>query len=185
MAYALVIAGKGGRRSQAARNVAEALVAHGLRVGGFTQRTTESETGKKTIDLVHVRDGRIVPLARSAGAGGGAAAAGADPSACSLAFERAAFEEARRWVEWDVPETDVLVLDAIGKLELGGEGHRTTLALALETAPLVVLAVRDDQLVYAVEALGLGEPVAAYTDGSGAGALEAFVAEVVRAARHR
>jgi nucleoside-triphosphatase THEP1 len=176
MAYALVIAGRGGRRSQAARNVAEALVARGLRVGGFTQRTVESGTGKKSVDLVHARDGRAVPLAR-------AAPAGADPAACSLAFERAAFEEARRWVEDDAETCDVVVVDGLGKLELGGEGHRATIAHALKTAPLVVLAVRDDQLVYAVEALGLEEPVASYTDGSGAAALDTFATELVRAAR--
>jgi nucleoside-triphosphatase THEP1 len=174
--YALVIAGKGGRRSQAARNVAGALAARGLRVGGFTQRTVESETGAKTIDLVHVRDGRVVPLARPA-------APSADPTTCSLAFEPAAFEEARRWIEEDAESTDVLVVDGLGKLELGGEGHRAAVASALATARLVVLAIRDDQLVYAMEALGLGEPLAAYTDGSGSAALDAFVAEVARAAR--
>jgi nucleoside-triphosphatase THEP1 len=176
MAYALVIGGKGGRRSQAARNVADALVARGLRVGGFTQRATESDGGKKRIDLVHARDGRMVPLARSA-------APGDDAAACSLSFERAAFDEARLWVEHDAPECDVLVLDALGKLELGGEGHRATLAHALASGRVVVLAVRDDQLVYAVEALGLDEPVASYTDGSGAAALDEFVQAVVRAAR--
>jgi nucleoside-triphosphatase THEP1 len=175
MTYALVIAGKGGRRSQAARNVASALAARGLRVGGFTQRTIESATGAKTVDLVHVRDGRVVPLARPAAA--------SDAAACSLAFEPAAFEEARRWVEEDAETTDVLVIDGIGKVELGGEGHRAAVASALATAKLVVLAVRDDQLVYALEALALGEPLASYTDGSGAAALDAFVGEVVRAAR--
>ena len=83
----------------------------------------------------------------------------------------------------DAGGSDVVVLDGIGKLELGGEGHRAALARALAEARLVVLAVRDDQLVYVVEALGLEEPVAAYTDGEGPAALEAFVAEVVRAAR--
>jgi nucleoside-triphosphatase THEP1 len=175
MTYALVIAGKGGRRSQAARNVAGALSARGLRVGGFTQRTVESAAGAKTIDLVHVRDGRVVPLARPATA--------ADAAACSLAFEPAAFEEARRWIEEDAETTDVLVVDGLGKLELGGEGHRAAVASALATGRLVVLAVRDDQLVYAMEALALGEPLAAYTDGTGAAALDAFVAEVARAAR--
>jgi nucleoside-triphosphatase THEP1 len=178
MPYALVIAGKGGRRSQAARNVAEGLVARGLRVGGFTQRTTESEAGRKRIDLVHARDGRTVPFARTA-------VAGAELAACSLAFEPAAFEEARRWIEADTPETDVLVLDGLGKLELAGDGHRATIVRALETAALVVLAIRDDQLVYAMEALALDEPLAAYTDGSGASALEAFVAQVASAAQGR
>jgi nucleoside-triphosphatase THEP1 len=179
IAWALVIAGKGGRRSHVARDVAGALAARGLRVGGFTQRMVESESGTKTIDLVHVPDGKAVPLARTAPSTAEAAAA------CTLAFDRAAFEEARRWIEADAPASDVLVLDGIGKLELAGEGNRAAVAHALATRRLVVLAVRDDQLVYAIEALGLDEPVAAYTDGSGPAALERFVGEVASAVRRR
>jgi nucleoside-triphosphatase THEP1 len=172
-AYALVIAGKGGRRSHAARDVAAALAARGLRVGGFTQRTVEAEGGAKTIDLVHLPDGATVPLARSATA--------QDAAACTLAFDRSGSEQARAWVEADGPASDVLVVDGFGKLELGGEGNRAAVARALASGRLVVLAVRDDQLVYALETLGLEEPVAAYTDGSSAAALEAFVADVARA----
>jgi nucleoside-triphosphatase THEP1 len=178
IAWALVIAGKGGRRSHVARDVAGALAARGLRVGGFTQRMVESESGTKTIDLVHVPDGKAVPLARTA-------PSTAEAAACTLAFDRAAFEEARRWIEADAPASDVLVLDGIGKLELAGEGNRAAVAHALATRRLVVLAVRDDQLVYAIEALGLDEPVAAYTDGSGPAALERFVGEVASAVRRR
>jgi nucleoside-triphosphatase THEP1 len=173
--YALVIAGKGGRRSHAAREVAAALAAGGLRVGGFTQRTVQSETGAKTIDLVHLPDGEAAPLARSA--------TPADAAACSLAFDRAGSERARRWIEADAAASDVLVVDGLGKLELGGEGNRSAVAAALASGRPVVLAVRDDQLVYAMEALGLEEPVAAYADGAGPAALAAFVAEVARVAR--
>ena len=177
MAYALVIAGKGGKRSLLAREVADAIAGRGLRVGGFTQRMLEPATGVKTIEIVRIRDGRSVTLARSTPDPGG------DPSACSFAFDRAALDEASRWIDADAPQADVLVLDGLGKLELGGEGHRATLDRAVASATVVVLAVRDDQLVYALEALGLGEPVAAYTEGEGAAALAAFVDEVVRAAR--
>ncbi len=179
MAFGLVIAGKGGKRSRAAREVAEALATRGLHVGGFTQRTLEREAGPKAIELVRIRDGRTVSLARTAADDGTTA----DPAACTLAFEHAAFEEARRWIEKEAPDADVIVLDGLGKLELGGGGHRAAIALALATAPVVVLAVRDDQLVYVFEAFGLDEPVAAYTDGSGAAALEAFVEEIARTAR--
>jgi nucleoside-triphosphatase THEP1 len=171
--YALVIAGRGGRRSHAARDVAAALAARGLRVGGFTQRTEEPEGGAKTIDLVHLRDGAAVRLARSATA--------ADAAACSLAFDRSASEAARRWIEADAAASDVLVVDGFGKLELGGEGNRAAIAAALASGRPVVLALRDDQLVYALAALGLDEPVAAYTEGSSPAALEAFVADVARA----
>lgn len=175
MRYALVVAGRGGKRSRLAQDVAARLAARGLRVGGFVQRTTEGEGGAKSIDLVRVPDGRTVPLARSApaGAGGG----------CALAFDPAGFAEARRWIEVDAAASDLVVVDGIGKLELGGEGHRGAVAHALAAGGLVLLAVRDDQLVYALEALGLGEPVAAYAEGEGEPALAAFVAAVERAAR--
>jgi nucleoside-triphosphatase THEP1 len=174
--YALVIAGKGGRRSLVAREVADALAARGVRVGGFAQRTTEPEPGVKTIELVRIGDGRSAPLARTS-------KGSADPSACSLAFDRGAFEVARRWIEEDAAACEVLVVDGLGKLELGGDGHRAAIGRALAAGPLVVLAVRDDQLVYALEALGLDEPVAAYTDGEGAAALHAFAEQVARAAQ--
>jgi nucleoside-triphosphatase THEP1 len=168
MTYALVVAGKGGRRSLAAREVVEALAARGVRVGGFTQTTRTLETGAHFVDLVRVRGGATVPLAHPA--------ARTSEASCSLEFERSGFEAARRWIEEDAPASDVLVLDGLGKLELAGEGHRATLDRALALAPVVVLAVRDDQLVYALEALGLGEPIASYTDGEGAVALGEFVA---------
>lgn len=178
MSWALVVAAKGGKRSLAAREVADALRARGLRVGGFTQRTTDREDGAKDIDLVHAVDGRVVPLAR-----GEKRTAPVEGGGCSIVFDPAGFEAARRWVDADAAASDVLVLDGLGKLELAGEGHRAAVARALRGGPLVVLAIRDDQLVYALEALGLDEPVAAYTDGEGEAALAGFVAEVSAAAR--
>lgn len=173
--WALVVAGRGGRRSVAAREVADALAARGLRVGGFTQRTTEAEGGAKTIDLVRARDGASAPVARSVDR------APLDGGGCSIAFDAGGFEAGLRWIEEDAGASDVLVVDGIGKLELGGGGHRAAVARALAAERPVVLAIRDDQLVYVLEALGLGEPVAAYSDGEGPAALAAFVAEVARA----
>jgi nucleoside-triphosphatase THEP1 len=179
MTWALVVAARGGQRSRAAREVADALLASGLRVGGFVQRTDEVGAGAKVLTVVRLRDGLERPLARPA------AQVSADGAACSLAFDPAGFAEARAWVDEDVGAAQVLVLDGLGKLELSGEGHRAALDRALGSGAPVVLAVRDDQLVYAVEALGLGDPLASYTDGEGAAAREAFVAAVVTAARGR
>lgn len=178
MTWAAVVAGKGGRRSRLAREIAAALAARGLRVGGFTQRTVEAEDGRKTIELVHASDGRTAPLARSADPG-------KDDASCSIAFDAAAFATARRWLEADAATSDVLVVDGLGKLELGGDGHRAAIAHALRGPRPVVLALREDQLVYAVEALGLDEPVAALAEDEGPGALEGFVAAVARAAARR
>jgi nucleoside-triphosphatase THEP1 len=158
--------------------VADGLAARGLRVGGFTQRTTDADGGAMRIDLVHATDGAVVPLARSA-----PEAAAAPGGGCSVAFDPAGFEAARRWIEADAAGSDVVVLDGLGKLELGGGGHRAALGLALGAARVVVLAVRDAQLVYALEALGLGEPVAAWAEAEGPGALPVFLEAVAAAAR--
>jgi nucleoside-triphosphatase THEP1 len=179
VSWALVVAARGGKRSRAAREVASALSARGLRVGGFTQRTLDHEDGSKEFELVRAAGGASIPLARAE-----KRAAIAEGGGCSVVFDPAAFEAARRWIDGDAPASDVLVLDGIGKLELAGEGHRAALTGALAAAPLVVLAIRDDQLVYAVEALGLDEPVATYTDGDGPGALAAFVDGVAAAVGH-
>lgn len=177
MSWALVVAAKGGKRSVAAREVVEGLAARGLRVGGFTQRMVDLDDGSKDIALVHASDGATIPLARSE-----KRTAPVEGGGCAIVFDPAGFAAARRWVELDAPSCDVLVLDGLGKLELAGEGHRAAVAHALSAAPLVVLAVRDDQLVYALEALGLEDPVASYTDGEGPAALAAFVGEVAAAA---
>ena len=177
MTWALVVAGKGGRRSLAAREIADALAARGLSVGGFVQRNEEPAPGRMQITMVRLRDGRERLLARPG------AASPADPAACSLSFEPAGFAEARAWVEEDVAAAEVLVLDALGKLELAGEGHRAALQRALGSGRPVVLAVRDDQLAYAVDALGLDEPVAAFADGEGEAAREAFLVAVAQVAR--
>ena len=175
MTWALVVAGKGGRRSRLAREVAEALAARGLSVAGLVQRTLEDEGGRKTLEADRLRRPGTVRLA--------APAAGADAS-CSLAFEPSGFAEAGRWLAEDAPGADVLVLDGVGKLELSGSGHRAALQAALGAGPLAILAVRDDQLTYVLEALAIeDEPVAAFTDGEGPAALDAFVAGVVDAAR--
>lgn len=181
MAWAAIVAGKGGKRSQAAREVAQALVRRGLTVGGFAQRILEGANGTKTIEAESFRRPGVLVLARPPANAAEAASSG---SACSLVFDAPGLAAARRWVEQDAAEADVLVLDGLGKSELAGQGNRAALDHAVAAAPLLVLAVRDDQLHYAVEALGLGEePLACYTDGEGPGAFEAFVEAVAGAAR--
>lgn len=177
MSWALVVAGRGGNRSRAAREVVAGLAARGLRVGGFTQRAVDRDDGTKDYELVRAADGATVPLART-----GRQPAAAEGGGCALAFDPAAFEAARRWVAADAASCDVLVLDAIGKLELAGEGHRAAVERALAAAPPVVLAIRDDQLVYALEALRLDEPVASLGEGEGPEALAAFLDGVAQAA---
>ena len=175
MTWAVIVAGKGGKRSRIAREVAGALAARGLSVAGLVQRTLEDEGGRKTLEADRLRRPGTVRLASPV--------VGPDAS-CSLAFEPSGFAEAGRWLAEDAPDADVLVLDGVGKLELSGSGHRAALQAALGAGPLAILAVRDDQLAYALEALAIeDEPVAAFTDGDGTAALEAFVEGVAAAAR--
>jgi nucleoside-triphosphatase THEP1 len=178
MAYALVIGTKGGSRFEAVGAIADALAARGVRVGGFTQRTVRPGSGASWIEIARVPGGGARTLARSAAAQG----ASDDPASCTFAFDPAVLAEARRWVVEDAVAADVVFLDGVGTLELGGGGHREAVAHALRAARVAIVAVRHDQLLYAIEALGAGEPIAAYTAGEGPAALDAFVAEVARAA---
>lgn len=179
MAYALVVGGKGGSRFEAVREIEAALAARGVRVGGFTQRTLRPAAGASTIEISRIGGGPTGTLARSSA---GAEAAG-DPASCAFVFDPAVVEEARRWVIEDAAAADVVILDGLGTLELGGGGHRAAVAHAFASAHVAILSVRHDQLVYVLEALGLGEPLAAYAAGDGPAALAAFVADVARAAR--
>lgn len=178
MAFALVIGEKGGSRSEAVREIAEALAARGVKVGGFTQRTLRPAAGASRIEISRVGKAAVRTLARSGAEGGGA-----DPASCAFVFDAAVLEEVRRWVLEDAADADVVVLDGIGALELGGGGHREAVAHALAAAPVAILSVRHDQLVYALEAFDPGDPLAAYTAGEGPAALAAFAADVARACR--
>jgi nucleoside-triphosphatase THEP1 len=174
--WALLVAGKGGKRSRLAREVADALGRRGLAVAGMVQRTVEDEGGGKWVEADRLRRPGTLRLAGPAG----------PDASCALAFDPAAFAEAGRWLAEDAPGADVLVVDGLGKLELAGSGNRTALSAALSAGPPVVLAVRDDQLAYALEALGIEEePVAVFTEGEGPAALEAFVGEVAHRAGAR
>lgn len=177
MPYALIIGDSGGDRSAMARDVARRLAGRGLRVAGFTQRIREVTEGRKAIEVERLGGGAAIALARTS------AAAGPGPAVCSYAFDAAAFEEVRRWVEADAAGAQVLVLDGLGKLELGGGGHRAALELALRAGPPVVLAVRRDQVFYALEALDLDAPLASCAGEDGAAALDQLVEAVALAAR--
>lgn len=176
MRYALVI-GEKGRKSAAVLQIAVDLALRGLRVAGFAQRTFEEGPGRKAIEVMRLRDGTTLPLARTT------ADPGCATAVCSFAFDSASFEETGRWIEADVAEADVVVLDGVGKLELAGAGHRAAIEYALRAGPPVILAVREDNLVYAFEAFALEEPLASYGTSEGAAALERFLDAVTQVAR--
>jgi len=176
MSYALVIGGKAVSKSTLAGQIVRGLAARGLRVAGFTQRTFEEGPGRKAVEVVRIHDGSAVRLGRTSAEPGDAAAV------CSFAFEAQGFAEVRRWIEADAAGADVIVLDGMGKLELGGGGHRGAIEYALRAGPPVILAVREDNLVYALDALALDEPVASYGTSEDAGAFDRFLDAVGSAA---
>lgn len=181
MTFALLIGTKGGSRHEAVREVSRALSARGLRVGGFTQRTLRPAEAPSTIEISRLGGGPTRTLARSGGGG----QAAADPASCSYVFDAAVLAEAGRWIAEDADAADVVVLDGVGTLELGGGGHREAVAHALAAARVALLTARHDQLVYVLEAFDAGDPVAAYTAGEGPAALAAFVEEVAAACESR
>ncbi len=170
--YALVTGGNGGVRSGLMAELAERLAARGLRVGGFVElRRLDARPGETAIELIRVPGRERRALAHHHPA--------PDPNesgGCSLVFLPDGFEAASRWLEEDRGRADVVLVDGIGKLELAGEGHRPALSRALAAGdPVVLLSVRDEQLVYALEALGLEEPVAAVSAADGERERAAFV----------
>ena len=175
--YALVTGPRGFRRSEAMRELAGRLAGAGVSLGGFLQRPRGPDGS--AIELVRASTGEAVPLAAPAPA----QAKAGEVAACSFAFDPATFARAARWLEEDASRARVLLLDGFGKLELGGGGHRPAVVRALALGRSVcVLSVRDEHLVYALEDLALGEPVAALDAREGAGACLRFADEVARAA---
>jgi nucleoside-triphosphatase THEP1 len=178
--WALVTGPRGGGRAAAVRELAALLAARGVRVAGWVQRPFEDPAGRKAIDVARLPAGaerlalaRTVPTADAA-------------ATCSFAFDAAALAAVERWVAEDAPRADVVVADGLGRLELAGGGHRAAVARALGSGAVVVLSLRDEQLVYALEALGLrDEPLAAVGSGDGAAALAEFADAVAGAALTR
>lgn len=155
MARWAVIAGEDGEQSASlALELVAELRAASVRVGGFVQRKGVDGDGKKGYDFVRLRDEETVPLALE-----GASARGpGEETFCSLVFQQAGFDAARRWLEEDAATADLLVLDGISKLEVSGRGHAAALEAALQLPDKVVLlCVRGSQLVYAVERFKLAE----------------------------
>lgn len=143
-------------KSELVLELARALQAQGLRVGGFAQPERRDERGEKGYELVRLSTGERAALAR-----GGTTAKPGEEAVCDFAFDPSSFDLARRWIEADAG-ADVLILDGVGKLEAAGRGHAASLRRALELSPpaRVVVAARPSQLFYLVERYGLEEPLA-------------------------
>jgi nucleoside-triphosphatase THEP1 len=113
---------------------------------------------RRSYDLVRLADPtQAIALARPQGRSDESAPS----SVCSLVFSRDALATGLAWLREDAAWADVLVIDEVSKLEVAGDGHCDALRWALTLPPdtLLLLSVRADQLVYAVETFDLAERI--------------------------
>jgi nucleoside-triphosphatase THEP1 len=134
---------------------AELLRDKGVRVGGFLQLPREDELGRKWYDLLRLSRGQKMVLAGPAS--GPAVEEVGKTSLCSFVFHDETFAAAQAWVQEDSATADVLMIDEVSKLEVGGKGHHDAVVTALGAAgaSVVVLCIRADQLFYVVDRFGL------------------------------
>ena len=156
--WAAIVGARGTGKSTHATRVVELLERRGVRVGGFFQKATEDELGRRSYDLHRLSTGEVLPLARPTT---GQEVPG-HTTYCSFSFVDAAFKEACRWVEQDLGACPVIVIDEVSKVEVAGQGHHDSIRCALGASDdtVVVLCVRADQLFYVVEKLELEDDAA-------------------------
>lgn len=123
-----------------------------LRVGGFLELPHRSSRGVDGYDLRRLGGSSRIALARRAARSADAAAG----SYARFSFRPAAFARAWSWLQRDVRDADVLVVDGISSREAQGGGHLEALAWACRApeARLVVVCVRADQLPAVRQRLG-------------------------------
>jgi putative molybdopterin biosynthesis protein len=127
-----------------AARVVDRLRERGLRVGGFLQVPCGPSDRLLGYDLVRLGKPDRVPLADCLS---GPAPATGQPH-CRLGFRPASLVTAFRWLQDDVSDADVLVVDGVGKLERMGQGHFPALQWVRDLARpmVVVLSARQDVL---------------------------------------
>ena len=177
--WALILGGKGAGKSSTTKRVAERLNARGVAIGGVFQPALY-EDGERVGYVARRVDGPDSCVL----AWRGAAPSGTQPETqaayCSFVFNQDAFASARTWIRAAASEAEVVVIDEVSALEVGGGGHHDAIQEALQGQAIVLLSVRADQLFGVMERFGLDEPVA-YVDAGDESELEAFVAQLASA----
>jgi nucleoside-triphosphatase THEP1 len=152
--WALLVGPKGSGKSNSALELVARLRGAGLRAEGFVQVGWIDDLERKGYDLMRLRSGERVHLARP-----GSLEKQGEESFCSFLFHQEAFAIAREWTLHDAPGADVLVVDEVSKLEAAGKGHHEAIAWALgrDDVKVVMTCVRADQLFYVMEKFKLEE----------------------------
>jgi len=179
--WALLVGRKGEGKSSAASWVAAELAARGVAVGGFVQEAIEEDDERVGYRARGLGRPDSVVVARRGSPPRGAED-GALLSFCSFVFDNDAFRQARGWLQGDLVEAGVVVIDEVSKLEVARGGHHDAILDALAGGAVVLLVVRADQLFSVVERFDLGEPVATLDAGDD-DARAGFVSALAQAAR--
>ncbi|MCC7535600.1 MAG: DUF2478 domain-containing protein [Deltaproteobacteria bacterium] len=156
--------------------IAAALLARGVRVAGFTQDPIDEEGERTGYELRRLEHGDRRPIARRATG----EPSSTECSFCAMHFDESAFAAARDWLREDAGRAEIVLVDAVSKLEAAGRGHAGAVADSLRHSALVVLAVPPEQLFAVMERFQLPEPLATLEDPSES-AFESFVEAVVEA----
>lgn len=138
--------------------LAEAIRRSGIRLAGFFQLSRQDEEGRRSVELVRIATGERISLGQS---GPKQAEDG-----CSFVFRAESFAAARRWLEEDAPEAEVLFLHEVSKLELEGKGHHAAIrwAVCLPDRWLVVLCACGERLEQVVEQHAPSQEPVAYLE---------------------
>ena len=151
--WALIAEEDGTTRTRCARAVATQLVRAGYRVGGFVQLRRDDGDECSKVFLERLATGEELLLASR---GPGTQVLPDGTTGCH-AFSTDAFVVARTWLLEDARHCEVLVLDAISKLETLGRGHAEALrhALGLGREKILLVCARASLLFEIVETFGL------------------------------
>jgi nucleoside-triphosphatase THEP1 len=152
--WALISAERIEESTACALSIVARLKAVGIRTAGFSQHKSTNAHGQKHYEVVRLHSHERALLAVD-----GTSAKGENETFfCSLVFHNDSFATARRWVEEDKHEAELLLLGGVGKLEVFDKGHSRLLeGLLKEDGALLLLCVRASQLSYVMERFSFPE----------------------------
>jgi len=148
--WALISFDKGTDRPGTLTSLASRLRSEGVSLVGYFQQRVEQES--KQDELVRLSNGERVAAGRER-------EEGSPDGGCPYHLEEDAFATARRWLDEDCREGQVILIDDVSKYEVKGRGNAEALAwaLGLDAAKVVLISARASYLFYLVDRFGLRE----------------------------